>query len=88
MKHLLLALPLAALATTAQAQGLDFSGNVSMGLQSTTINGDTEVSPIARLEGRLTYTMETDAGVTFVLAFDFDETLVNTPQMEFRPGHR
>lgn len=75
MARFVFALPLIALAPMAQAEGLDFSGDVSMGLQSTTVNGQTEVAPIARLEGQVTYTMQTDRGVTFVLAFEFDETL-------------
>jgi hypothetical protein len=92
MKRVLLTLPFIALAPMAQAEGLDFSGNVSMGLQATTIHGETEVAPIARLEGGVTYTMQTDVGVTFVLALEFDETLGDTlggtNHMEFRPGHR
>ncbi|MBF9045370.1 hypothetical protein HKCCE4037_18685 [Rhodobacterales bacterium HKCCE4037] len=88
MKPLLLALPFVATASVAQAEGLDFSGRVSMGLQGTTVNGETDISPYARLEGRVTYTVETDNGVTFVLALEFDEALVEQDHMEFLPGHR
>ncbi len=89
MKPLLLALPLMATTSMAYAEGLDFSGTVSMGLQGTTVNGETEVSPYARMQGTVSYSVETDNGVTFVLALEFDQALVNSsPHMEFLPGHR
>ncbi|MEX3015790.1 hypothetical protein [Gymnodinialimonas hymeniacidonis] len=88
MKAFLFTLPLLAISSTASAEGLDFSGRVSMGLQGTTVNGETEITPVARLEGVVSYTLETDNGVTFVLALEFDRSLVESSHMEFLPGHR
>ncbi len=73
--------------TAAQANGIDLSGTVSMGLQATTANGSTTVSPYTRVQGTASYTMETDIGVTFVLAIDFDTSL-HEPEAGFLPGHR
>jgi hypothetical protein len=91
MKRLLHSLPLMAAIGApglVHAEGLDFSGTVSMGLQATTVAGETEVTPYARLEGLVTYTVETDGGATFVLALEFDQALANSSHMEFLPGHR
>ena len=88
MKPIMASISLMFLATAAQAEGLDFSGRVSMGLQATTVSGETEVTPYARLEGLVTYSIETDGGATFVLALEFDQALVNSSHMEFLPGHR
>ncbi len=88
MKKVLSVIALIAIAGAAQAEGLDFSGRVSMGLQGVTSNGQTEISPVARLEGTVSYTVETDNGVTFVLALNFDQSLVERSHMEFLPGHR
>ena len=88
MKKVLSILALIASTGAVQAEGLDFSGRVSMGLQGVTSNGQTDISPVARLEGIVSYTLETDNGVTFVLALEIDRSLVESSHMEFLPGHR
>ena len=87
MKHFLIAGTLVLSSQAALAEGLDFSGQVSMGLQSTTINGETEIEPVARLEGTVSYTVETDNGVRFILALNIDTNLLE-PEQTILPGHR
>lgn len=88
MKPLLLSAALICACGTAQAEGLDFSGTVSMGLQSTSSGGTTTVEPYARVNGTVSYTIETDFGATFVLAFEFDQALLDAAPTPFLPGHR
>ena len=91
MKKILSLVGMAALVgsvSTAHANGFDLSGEVSMGLQATTINGETNVTPFTRVTGTASYTMETDIGVTFVLAVDFDMSNVERGPDPFLPGHR
>ncbi|MEJ6391712.1 hypothetical protein V8J82_00510 [Gymnodinialimonas sp. 2305UL16-5] len=52
-----------ATAAMAQADGLDFNGQVSMGLGGTTQAGVTEIVPVTRFDGRATMTFDLDIGV-------------------------
>lgn len=88
MKNLLFAAAFAVIGSAAHANDIDFSGTVSMGLQATSMNGTTEISPIARFQGTASYTIETDFGLTMVVAFEFDTSLLEDTTPRFLPGHR
>ena len=69
-----LALALIATAGTAQADGLDFSGTVAMGVIGTPGNGISQIQPYTHFTATAAYTMETDFGLEMTFAVTVDAT--------------